>query len=122
MSAGAATRLPDDVLADIQGFITSGYGHLSYAAYLFVRFQEAAAARRWRVRHHLFRVQSPRDEPGLPIVIVRFGRVDEVLRPGEGPVFIGEGCEIGPPTETTQAALVDASSIGWVNRTESAAA
>jgi len=33
--------------------------------------------------------QSPRDEPGLPIVIVRFGRVDEVLRPGEGPVFIG---------------------------------
>lgn len=33
--------------------------------------------------------RSPRDEPGLPIVIVRFGRVDEVLRPGEGPVFIG---------------------------------
>lgn len=33
--------------------------------------------------------QSPRDEPGLPIVIVRFGRVDEVLRPGDGPVFIG---------------------------------
>ncbi|MFI5506000.1 FHA domain-containing protein [Mycobacterium sp. NPDC051804] len=33
--------------------------------------------------------QSPRDELGLPIVIVRFGRVDEVLRPGDGPVFIG---------------------------------
>ena len=42
MSAGAATRLPDDVLADIQGFITSGYGHLSYAAYLFVQFHDAA--------------------------------------------------------------------------------
>ena len=47
MSAGAATRLPDDVLADVQGFITSGYGHLSHAAYLFVQFQEAGAARRW---------------------------------------------------------------------------
>ena len=33
--------------------------------------------------------QSPREELGLPIVIVRFGRVDEVLRPGDGPVFIG---------------------------------
>jgi transcriptional regulator with XRE-family HTH domain len=33
--------------------------------------------------------QSARDEAGLPIVIVRFGRVDEVLRPGDGPVFIG---------------------------------
>ena len=33
--------------------------------------------------------QTPRDEVGLPIVIVRFGRVDEVLRPGDGPVFIG---------------------------------
>ena len=47
MPAGAATRLPDDVLADIQGFITSGYGHLSYAAYLFVQFQEAGPARQW---------------------------------------------------------------------------
>ena len=42
-----ATRLPDDVLADIQGFITSGYGHLSYAAYLFVQFQDAGQAQRW---------------------------------------------------------------------------
>ena len=47
MPAGTATRLPDDTLADIQGFITSGYGHLSYAAYLFVQFQEAGPARRW---------------------------------------------------------------------------
>jgi len=33
--------------ADIQGFVTSGYGHLSEAEYLFVRFHDAAAARRW---------------------------------------------------------------------------
>lgn len=50
MPAMAATRLGDDVLADIQGFITSGYGHLSFAAYLFVQFQEAAPARRWLER------------------------------------------------------------------------
>lgn len=43
----ATTRLPDDVLGDIQGFITSGYGHLSHAAYLFVRFQDAGQARHW---------------------------------------------------------------------------
>lgn len=33
--------------------------------------------------------QSPHDEPGPPILIVRFGDVDEALRPGDGPVFIG---------------------------------
>jgi len=42
-----SARLTDDVLADIQGFITSAYGHLSYAAYLFVRFQAAPQARSW---------------------------------------------------------------------------
>ena len=42
-----AARLTDDVLADIQGFITSGYGHLSHAAYLFVQFHDAGQARRW---------------------------------------------------------------------------
>ncbi len=36
-----SARLTDDVLADIQGFITSGYGHLSRAAYLFVQFHDA---------------------------------------------------------------------------------
>jgi Dyp-type peroxidase family len=41
------TLLPDDVLADVQGFITSGYGHLPYATYLFVVFQDAGQARRW---------------------------------------------------------------------------
>ena len=32
---------------------------------------------------------SPHDEPGPPVLIVRFGSVDEALRPGDGPVFIG---------------------------------
>jgi Dyp-type peroxidase family len=40
-------RLTDDVLADVQGFIASGYGHLSHAAYLFVQFHEAGQAHRW---------------------------------------------------------------------------
>ena len=42
-----SARLTDDVLADIQGFITSGYGHLSHAAYVFVQFHDAGQARRW---------------------------------------------------------------------------
>jgi hypothetical protein len=32
MASLPATRLTESALADIQGFITSGYGHLSYAA------------------------------------------------------------------------------------------
>jgi deferrochelatase/peroxidase EfeB len=47
MSMEPATRLSADVLADIQGFITSGYGHLSHAAYLFLHFHDADAARQW---------------------------------------------------------------------------
>ena len=39
--------LPDDVRADIQGFIASGYGHLSHAAYLFIALRDVDAARRW---------------------------------------------------------------------------
>ncbi len=45
--ATTITRLPDDVLADVQGFITSGYGHLSHAAYLFVEFRDPLLAQRW---------------------------------------------------------------------------
>ncbi len=43
----ASTRVADEVLADLQGLVTSGYGHLPRAAYLFVRFHDASAARRW---------------------------------------------------------------------------
>jgi hypothetical protein len=42
-----AARLSDDVLADVQGFITSGYGHLRHAAYLLLEFRDGGQARRW---------------------------------------------------------------------------
>ena len=45
--ATASQRLPDEALGDLQGFIPSGYGHLPSTAYLFVRVNDAAAARRW---------------------------------------------------------------------------
>jgi Dyp-type peroxidase family len=45
--AVASTRLPDEALRDVQGFIASGYGHLPCTAYLFVRVNDAAEARRW---------------------------------------------------------------------------
>ena len=45
--SGASTRLTQESLADIQGFITSGYGHLRSAAYLFVQMNDAAGARHW---------------------------------------------------------------------------
>jgi deferrochelatase/peroxidase EfeB len=35
------------MLADIQGFLTSGYGHLPLATYLFVEFQDRARAQAW---------------------------------------------------------------------------
>jgi deferrochelatase/peroxidase EfeB len=43
----SSPALSDDVLADVQGFITSGYGHLPHAAYLFVEFRDSRQARRW---------------------------------------------------------------------------
>jgi Dyp-type peroxidase family len=43
----AAPRLAVEDLADIQGFLTSGYGHLPQSAYLFVQFHDSAQARRW---------------------------------------------------------------------------
>jgi Dyp-type peroxidase family len=43
----ASTLLTDDDRADIQGFITSGYGHLPVAAYLFVRVPDGARVTQW---------------------------------------------------------------------------
>ena len=43
----ATRKLSVAVLADIQGFITSGFGHLSHAAYLFVEFRDPARAKAW---------------------------------------------------------------------------
>jgi Dyp-type peroxidase family len=42
--------LAEEVLADIQGFITSGYGHLSHAAYLFVQIHDPEQGQRWLAR------------------------------------------------------------------------
>ncbi|HTD90074.1 MAG TPA: hypothetical protein VK663_05395 [Burkholderiales bacterium] len=42
-----AKRLSGETLNDIQGFITSGYGHLRHAAYLFVHIDDAQSAQRW---------------------------------------------------------------------------
>jgi Dyp-type peroxidase family len=40
-------RLGDEILADIQGFLTSGYGHLPFATYLFLQIHEPHQARTW---------------------------------------------------------------------------
>ena len=42
--APTSTTLSERMLADIQGFITSGYGHLPLAAYLFLRFTTRGGA------------------------------------------------------------------------------
>jgi deferrochelatase/peroxidase EfeB len=61
----SSARLTDDVLADIQGFITSGYGHLSHAAYLFLQFHDAGQAQRWLGRVALM-ITSARPWPIAP--------------------------------------------------------
>jgi hypothetical protein len=43
-------RLTEETLADIQGFLTSGYGHLPFATYLFLQIHERSAAQRWLER------------------------------------------------------------------------
>ncbi len=39
--------LSEDAKADIQGFVTSGYGHLPNVAYVLLQFHDAVTARRW---------------------------------------------------------------------------
>src|SRR6187402_2100599 len=46
----SAARLTDEALRDIQGVITSGYGHLPFAAYLFVTITDADDGRQWLSR------------------------------------------------------------------------
>src|SRR5262245_1042205 len=41
------TLLSGDARRDIQGFIASGYGHLTVAVYLFIRITDSVAARAW---------------------------------------------------------------------------
>jgi Dyp-type peroxidase family len=45
--SGAPVRLLEEALEDVQGFITSAYGHLPFSAYLFVHFHQAPGARQW---------------------------------------------------------------------------
>lgn len=51
MSDGSENRgrLSDEAKAEIQGFATSGYGHLPSVAYLLLTTQSEAGARRWLV-------------------------------------------------------------------------
>ncbi|HEX9833580.1 MAG TPA: FHA domain-containing protein [Mycobacterium sp.] len=62
--------------------------------------------------------QSPHDEPGAPILIVRFGSVDEALRPGEGPVFIGRELpaqlRISDPRISRTHARIESVGAQWV--------
>jgi pSer/pThr/pTyr-binding forkhead associated (FHA) protein/transcriptional regulator with XRE-family HTH domain len=62
--------------------------------------------------------QSAPDEPGLPILIVRFGSVDEVLRPGDGPVFIGRELpaqlRIDDPRISRTHARIESAGARWV--------
>jgi Dyp-type peroxidase family len=39
--------LSEQARADVQGFITSAYGHLPCGAYLFLRFDDRSAAKKW---------------------------------------------------------------------------
>jgi Dyp-type peroxidase family len=42
-----ATRLSPEELAEIQAFVPSGFRHLPFAAYLFIRFESPEAGRAW---------------------------------------------------------------------------
>lgn len=44
------TRLTDDALADIQGFVTSGYGHLALARYVLLHLNEPTHAQQYLAR------------------------------------------------------------------------
>jgi deferrochelatase/peroxidase EfeB len=43
----AVAPIPPEDRRDIQGLVTTGFGHLSHAGFLFLRITEPAAARRW---------------------------------------------------------------------------
>lgn len=61
---GPSVRLTDEALADIQGLITSGYGHLPQAAYLFVTANDASSAREWLAGLARTVTSSTRRAPG----------------------------------------------------------
>jgi deferrochelatase/peroxidase EfeB len=62
--------LPQAALDEIQGFITSGYGHLRYSAYLFVHIENPVSARQWLQRVTPLMTTSrpwPVDNNGKPV-------------------------------------------------------
>ena len=63
--APPSTRLTPEALADIQGFVLSGYGHLFQTAYLFVQFLNGADAQAW-VRRVMPSITSARPWPVAP--------------------------------------------------------
>lgn len=69
MSSGPPL-VADNARSDIQGFITSGYGHLPVAAYVFVRVVDPAVGRRW-IGELLETIATaapwPRDQAGATI-------------------------------------------------------
>jgi deferrochelatase/peroxidase EfeB len=59
--------LPEAARADIQGLVTTGYGHLPWAAYLFLEVRNAPGARRWlgdRLPHVSTAAPWPRGSDG----------------------------------------------------------
>ena len=63
--------MPALELEDIQGLITFGYGHLEYAAYLFLHITDAAQARAW-LAQIAPQVTPARSEKGTAAVHVAF--------------------------------------------------
>lgn len=65
----AVTKQPIEI-EDVQGLILSGYAHLQYGAYLFIRFDDAAAAKAW-IRAMLPQISTgapwPQDDQGKTI-------------------------------------------------------
>ena len=58
-------------LEDIQGLVTFGYGHLEYAAYLFLNMADAVSARAWLAQIAL-QVTPARSDKGTEAVHIAF--------------------------------------------------
>ena len=81
----SGVRVSSEALDDIQGIITSGYGHLPQAAYFFVTMANADGARRWLARLSTSITSSRRwtgrgSTEGKPRVAVNIGITAEGLR------------------------------------------
>src|SRR5215207_4959129 len=68
MNALAQDLIGEVDRADIQGIVTSGFGHLPEMAYVFIRFSEATPARRWLrdVQPDITSARSWRTDPSCP--------------------------------------------------------